>query len=124
MSDRSHRGRAADRRGRNAEAAVAMALEHDGWIVRARRLRTPAGEIDLVAEKDDLLAIIEVKARPSLARAAEALSARQQARLVAAADIVLMHHPEWGKNGVRFDLLLVDPAGAIRRIADAFRGDG
>ena len=124
MSDRSHRGRVADRRGRIAEAAVEAALLRDGWIVRARRLRTPAGEIDLVAEKDDLLAIVEVKARRSLVQAAEALSARQQARLVAAADIALMQHPEWGKNGVRFDLLLVDPAGTIRRIADAFRGNG
>jgi len=121
---RADRGRAAHQRGWTAEDLAALALERDGWTVHGRRLRTPAGEIDLVAEKDGLLAVVEVKARPSLARAAEALSAKQQARLVTAADILLTEHPEWGANGVRFDLLLVDAAGTVRRIADAFRGDG
>ncbi len=121
---RSRRGLAADRRGRAAEAAAQVALERDGWQILARRLRTPAGEIDLVAEKGGLLAIIEVKARPKLADAAASLSARQQARLVSAAEIILADNPLWGSEGVRFDMLLVDAAGAVRRIADAFRGNG
>jgi putative endonuclease len=121
---RSRRGYAADRRGRSAETAAGQALERDGWVILARRLRTPAGEIDMVVEKDGLLAIVEVKARPTLSDAAVSLSARQQARLVAATDIVLATYPHWGKQGVRFDLLLVDAAGLVRRITDAFRGDG
>jgi putative endonuclease len=80
--------------------------------------------VDVLAEKDGLLAIIEVKARPTLADAAAALSPRQQARLLAAAEIVLAAHPGWGANGVRFDLLVVDAAGLVRRIADAFRLEG
>jgi putative endonuclease len=124
MSHRSRRGQDSNKRGRNAEDAARAALERDGWGILASRLRTPAGEIDLVAEKDGLVAIVEVKARPGLAAAAEALSPRQQARLVAATEIVLALHPEWGVNGVRFDLLIVDAAGAVRRIADAFRGSG
>ena len=87
----------------------------------ARRLRTAAGEIDVLAERDGLLAIVEVKQRPTLAGAAWALTPRQQARLMAAAEIVLGEHPEWGRMGVRFDVLLVDAAGAVRRISDAFR---
>lgn len=122
--DRSRRGQEADRRGRSAEAVARLALERDGWSILAHRVRTPAGEVDMVAEKAGLLAIIEVKARPSLADAAVALSARQQARLVGAADIILANNPLWGSAGVRFDLLLVDAAGRVRRIADAFRGDG
>ena len=124
LSARSRRGVAADRLGRSAEAAARIALERDGWIILAGRIRTPAGEIDLVAEKDGLLAIIEVKARSNLVDAALSLSVRQQARLVAAADILLANNPEWGARGVRFDLLLVDASGAVRRIADAFRGNG
>ena len=93
----------------------------EGWRILARRLRTAAGEIDLVAELGGLLAIIEVKQRPTLADAAAALGPKQQARLVAAAEIVLAEHPDWGKAGVRFDVLLVDSAGRVRRIADAFR---
>jgi len=118
---RVHRGRRAHALGVAAEAAAAAALERDGWNVRARRLRTEAGEVDLIAERDGLLAIIEVKARPTLAGAALALTDRQRRRLLAAAEIVLAGHPEWGARGVRFDMLLVDAAGSVRRIADAFR---
>jgi putative endonuclease len=100
------------------------ALEREGWNILARRLRTPAGEIDMVAEKDGLLAVVEVKARPRLVDAALALSLRQQARLVAATEIILSRNPQWGAHGVRFDLLLVNAAGDVRRIVDAFRGDG
>ena len=107
-----------------AEAAAEAALVAEGWQVLARRLRTAAGEIDLLAERDGLLAVIEVKRRPTLADAAAALGARQQARLLAAAEIVLAEHPGWGQAGVRFDVLLVDAAGQVRRIADAFRVEG
>lgn len=121
---RAARGRAAQRSGVDAEAAAEAALVAEGWQVLARRLRTAAGEIDIVAERAGLLAIIEVKQRPTLAGAAEALGARQQARLLAAAEIALAEHPGWGVAGVRFDVLLVDAAGRVRRIADAFRLEG
>lgn len=119
--DRCQRGRCAHARGVDAEAFARAALERDGWTVLAQRLRTGAGELDLLAERDGLLAIVEVKARPHLVQAAFALSARQQNRLIAAAEAVLADHPEWGRSGVRFDLVLVDDAGRVRRIADAFR---
>ena len=124
MVDRALRGQIAHRRGLGAEALAETALERDGWRILARRMRTLAGEVDLVAEKEGLLAIVEVKARPLLADAAAALSERQQARLFAATEIILAEHPDWGSNGVRFDLIVVDGAGLVRRIADAFRGNG
>jgi putative endonuclease len=117
---RREAGRRAQVLGLDAEAAACAALERDGWTVLARRLRTPAGEIDAVAERDGLLAIIEVKARPTLFDAAHALTPRQQQRLLAAAETALAEHPAWGHGGVRFDVLLVDGTGAVRRIADAF----
>lgn len=89
----------------------------------ARRVRTEAGEIDMVAERDGLLAFIEVKARPSLAEAAFALAPRQQARLIAAAEAWLAEHPGYGAAGIRFDVLLVAADSAVRRIADAFRAE-
>lgn len=121
---RAARGRAAQARGVTAEQAACVALERDGWTVLARRLRTAAGEIDMAAERDGLLAFIEVKARPDLLSAAAALGPRQRARLLAAGEIALAEHPGWGRAGVRFDVLLVDDAGRVRRIADAFRHEG
>ena len=108
-------------RGVAAETAACRALENDGWTVLARRLRTEAGEIDIAAAKPDLLAIVEVKTRRTFAAAALALGPRQQARLLAAADIALAEHPEWAREGMRFDLIVVDARGRVRRIADAFR---
>jgi putative endonuclease len=108
-------------RGLAAETAACAALEGDGFAILARRVRTPAGEIDVVARRDGLLVFVEVKSRPDLATAAYALGARQQARLMAAAEFLLGAHPEWGAAGVRFDVILVDGAGRVRRIADAIR---
>jgi putative endonuclease len=121
MDARRRRGQAAYTTGVAAENAACAALARDGWTVHARRLRTRAGEVDAVAEKSGVLSIIEVKARPTLAEAAVALTVRQQARLIGACEIILGLHPDWGINGVRFDVLVVDPAGRVRRIADAFR---
>jgi putative endonuclease len=121
MHARRRRGRTAYATGIAAEEAACAALIADGWTIHGRRLRTKAGEVDAVAEKAGVLSIIEVKSRPTLAAAAIALSIRQQCRLVNACEIILGEHPEWGVNGVRFDILVVDPAGTVRRIADAFR---
>jgi putative endonuclease len=123
MDRRQLRGRDAHARGVDTEAAAGAALILDGWTVHAQRLRTASGEIDIVAEKDGLLAIVEVKSRPTLANAAAALTVRQRLRLIAAAEILLAEHPDWGANGVRFDVIVVDATGAVRRIADAFRAE-
>jgi putative endonuclease len=115
------RGQAAYASGLAAEDAACAALIGDGWVIHARRLRTAAGEVDAVAEKAGLLSIVEVKSRPTLAEAAIALTVRQQTRLLGACEIILAEHPDWGVNGVRFDVVVVNPAGQVRRIADAFR---
>jgi putative endonuclease len=123
MEQRRNRGQAAHATGLAAEDAACAALVADGWTIHARRLRTAAGEVDVVAERAGILSIVEVKSRPTLAEAATALTPRQQARLIAACEIVLATNPEWGANGVRFDIVVVNAAGQVRRIADAFRLD-
>lgn len=104
-----------------AEQTACRALLADGWSILGRRMRTKAGEVDAVAEKSGVVAFVEVKSRPSLEEAAYALRPRQQQRLLAAAEILLGEHPEWGVNGVRFDVILVDRESRARRITDAFR---
>ena len=121
MSPRSQRGRIAYAVGIAAEDAACAALVKDGWTILERRLRTKAGEVDAIAEKDGILTIVEIKARPTLAETAVSVTARQQSRLLEACDLILGEHPGWGANGVRFDVLVVNPSGQVRRIADAFR---
>jgi len=113
--------KAADSRGRYAEGKAAEALEAEGWTVLARRQRTAAGELDLVAERRGLLAFVEVKARATLAAAAISLGPRQRARLMQAAEAWLAVNPGHGEAGIRFDVMVVDAAGQVRRITDAFR---
>lgn len=112
---------AADARGRQAERRAAAALAAEGWAVLGQRVRTPAGELDLVAERAGLLAFVEVKARATLTDAAFALGAGQRARLLRAAEWWMGANPAHGAAGVRFDVMLVDGTGRVRRIADAFR---
>ncbi len=107
--------------GLQAEESACRALVADGWTILGRRVRTKSGEIDAVAEKNGLLAFVEVKARPTLAMAAEAIRPRQQVRLLAAAEILLAENPGWGTDGVRFDVILVDPNHRMRRVKDAIR---
>jgi putative endonuclease len=117
------RGRRAYVSGNEAEEMACAAYAAEGWIVLGRRLRTAAGEVDAVAQKAGLLVFIEVKRRATLAEAAGALAPRQRRRLLEAGEILLGEHPDWGAAGVRFDVIVVDPSGAMRRITDAFRSE-
>ena len=107
--------------GLQAEALCCTALRSEGWDILGQRLRTPAGEVDIAASKDGLLAFIEVKSSAKLAVAAASLSPRQIRRLMTAGEILIGENPSWGPEGIRFDLMVVDDAGTVRRVIDAFR---
>ena len=111
---------AAFRTGLSAEARAAAWLMAKGYRILARRFRTPHGEIDLVARKRDLVAFIEVKARASLDDAAYAVTPRQQARIIAAAEAWLMAHPEHAEFELRFDAVLIAPRRLPRHLLAAF----
>jgi len=53
--------------GRWGEAAAAQYLTDLGWELIANNVRTPYGEIDLIARQADLTIFVEVKARTSAA---------------------------------------------------------
>jgi putative endonuclease len=118
---RQLRGKAAQARGVAAEEACAALLAREGFSVLARRVRTGAGEIDILARRDSLTLVIEVKARPRAEEAAFAIAPRQRARLAAAAEALMASHPAWFGDGLRFDAMLVGADGEVRWITDAFR---
>src|SRR6516165_10563890 len=68
----------AERRGRAAEWLCLWHLRLRGWHILARGWRCPAGEIDILARRGKVLAVIEVKSRGELAVAAAALAPRQR----------------------------------------------
>jgi putative endonuclease len=112
----------AEASGREAELFAAAWYEGQGYDVLAQRVRTALGEIDLVVATSEILIFAEVKARVEERSAAEAVTRRQQARLIGAAEIILAEHPGWGRELTRFDVILV-VSGAIVAIPDAFRAD-
>ena len=108
------------RTGLSAEARAAAVLIAKGYRILARRFRTPHGEIDIVARRRNLLAFVEVKARASLDEAAYAVTPRQQARIIAAAQVWLMAHPEHAGYDLRFDAMLIAPRRLPRHLMAAF----
>jgi putative endonuclease len=111
---------AAFRTGLSAESRAAAYLMAKGYRILAKRFRTPHGEIDLVAKRWNLLAFIEVKARATLDDAALAVTPRQQARIVDAAQAWLVMHPEHADLELRFDAILIAPRHLPRHVLAAF----
>jgi putative endonuclease len=111
---------AAFRMGLSAESRAAALLMAKGYRILAKRFKTPHGEIDLVAKKRNLLVFVEVKARASLDDAAYAVTPRQQARIIDAAQGWLMAHPEHAEFDLRFDAILIAPRHLPRHLLAAF----
>jgi putative endonuclease len=111
---------AAFRTGVSAETRAAVVLIAKGYRILARRFRTPHGEIDIVARRRNLVAFVEVKARASLDDAAYAVTPRQQARIIAAAELWLMAHPEHAGYDLRFDAMLIAPRRLPHHVMAAF----
>jgi putative endonuclease len=111
----------AERRGRFAERLALWRLRLAGWQILARDWRSPVGEIDLVARRGRVLAVIEVKSRPDTASAAEALSRRQRRRIARAAEAFLAARPDLADLELRFDVILVAPLRPPRHWPAAWR---
>ncbi|HZT51216.1 MAG TPA: YraN family protein [Stellaceae bacterium] len=109
------------RRGVLAERLCLWSLRCRGWRILARRYRVPSGEIDLIARRGRVLAAIEVKARPDLATASEALAARQRRRIARALEQFLSTRPDLAGLDARFDVMLVLPRRWPRHLPDAWR---
>lgn len=114
-------------RGRRGEECAAAFLEKRGYRIAARNYRTRYGEIDLIAEKGEILAFVEVKTRAadSWFSPAEAVSAAKQRRILLAAQEYLQLAP--CDLQPRFDVIEIVAAGGegfvprqIRHLEDAF----
>ena len=105
--------------GRAAEAAAARHLERSGYRILTANFRAKCGELDLVAEDDGVLAIIEVRYRASdrYGGGAASITHAKRSRIVRAAKFLLATHPPLAKLPARFDVVEVSGS------ADDFRCD-
>jgi putative endonuclease len=113
--------RAAERSGRVGETAAAWWLRLKGWRIVARRVRTPAGEVDLIARRGTLVAFVEVKRRASEAELDFAIDHRRLARVAAAAEYLGPRYLEPGDD-MRVDVILIAPGRMLRHIENAWIG--
>ena len=116
--------RRAERSGRLAETLGVLWLRLKGYRILARRLKTPVGEIDILALRGGVLAVVEVKARADLARALDAISPQQWQRLARAVEWAIAHRPDLAERALRFDAILLARGRVPRHVPDAWRPPG
>lgn len=112
---------ASERRGRWGEMAAVWTLRAQGYAVLERRYKTPVGEIDLVARRGRIVAVVEVKTRTD--GAGELVGARQRHRIERAAGVLLRRRRDLANAAVRFDVIIVLPWRLPRHLRDAWRPD-
>jgi putative endonuclease len=112
---------AAEARGRHGERVAAWWLRLKGWRILDQRVRTPAGEIDLVAKRGRLIAFVEVKTRATPAELDLAIDERRLARVAAAAEVLIPRYASDGED-IRIDVILVAPSTRPRHIENAWIG--
>ena len=122
MSLRAARGAEARRSGRRGEVWAVMWLMARGYRILGFRLKTPLCEIDLVAKRGDVLAVVEVKRRARLEAALEAVSFDQRDRLRRAGAQLAANRPALKGCTVRLDLMALAPGRLPQHIPDAWRG--
>lgn len=113
--------RAAETSGRRGERLAAWWLRLKGWRILDRRVRTPAGEVDLVARRGNLVAFVEVKSRRTAAELDHAIDQRRLARVAAAAEVLMPRYAGPGDD-IRVDVILLAPGTRPRHIENAWIG--
>lgn len=112
---------AAEKRGRKGEWLAALYLQAKGYRILDRRVRTPMGEVDLIAKRGNLVAFVEVKFRADVQIAAGAVTPGAWQRIARAADFWMARHPALSDCGWRYDIVAVAPRKLPQHIQDAWR---
>ncbi|HEU4960844.1 MAG TPA: YraN family protein [Sphingomonas sp.] len=113
--------RLAEAAGRRGERIAAWWLRLKGWRILDTRVRTPAGEVDLVARRGSLVVFVEVKTRKSSAELDFAIDERRLARVAAAAEVLMPRYAGPGDD-IRVDVILLAPGTPPRHIENAWIG--
>ena len=102
---------------------AALWLMAKGYRILGFRLQTPQGEIDLLAQKGQVLAVVEVKLRVSREAALAAVGHRQRERLRRAGAAFAARRAGLTGAAIRLDLLALAPGRWPCHIPDAWFGD-
>ena len=124
MTDR----RARELEGRKAEAHVARWLKLRGWKIVSERFKVSEGEVDIIAQRKNIIAFIEVKQRETLPLTQDLVTQTNITRVMEAAEIWINRNFETLGSDfeIRFDLALIEgrvhPLAKVKYIENAFIG--
>ncbi len=113
--------------GHRAETIAAWYLRLKGYRIIALRYRNHGGEIDLLATRGKLLAVVEVKARKTLAECANSVPPAKQQKIVRALEGLSASSGKIAglagvaHRNIRFDVIAVVPGRLPHHIKDAWR---
>ena len=110
----------AEQRGREGEARAAAWLRLKGWSILDTRVKTPVGEIDIVARRGGLIAFVEVKWRRKVADLDLAVDERRLRRVAAAAEAVAHKYATDGED-LRVDVILLAPRAFPRHMTNVWQ---
>jgi len=106
------------------EAKARQYLMEEGYLILETNWRWHRNELDIIAQKDQTLVVVEVKSRTEdfLLAPEDAIDDRKIRRIVTAADAYMQMHSI--ENPVRFDIISVvflhDGGAKIDHLIDAF----
>jgi len=112
-------------KGRRGEDVAAAFLEAEGWAVVGRNFRSRRGEVDIIAEREGILAFIEVKSWEKIGPEGLewAIGTDKRRRIVETAKIFLSRHRKYNDWSLRFDVVLVRGSTVVERYPSAFTGE-
>lgn len=110
--------------GELGERVAAAWLRRDGWLVLGRRFRSGHRDLDLVVERDGVVAFVEVKARrdAQFIDPTTAVGWRKRRELTRSAHVWIDRYGSPGQS-YRFDVVAVvvaDRRVRVRHLANAF----
>ena len=91
-----------------------------GWRILAQRVKTPRGEIDLIARRGNLVSFVEVKWRAKASELDYAIDEYRLRRVVAAVECVAHDYASDGED-IRVDVILLAPRTIPRHIVNAWQ---
>ncbi len=110
----------AERRGRKGEFFAAMWLRLCGWHILGQRVKTPRGEIDLIARRGRTVCFVEVKWRRTAEQRDLAIDQYRLRRVAAAVEAVSHRFLQSGDEP-RIDVMLLAPRHLPRHITNAWQ---
>ncbi len=114
--------------GQGAEWICMLMLWLKGYRILSHRFKCKSGEIDLIAQKGNIICFIEVKARQTIKDALSAVSSHQKKRIIKAAQWYIAKTPQVSASenvdiSYRFDMVAVEPWAWPTHVKDAWQMD-